>query len=100
MSSRCWKCAQTGGPIFAVETRMPPGGGPPIMHRHEPGEIYHVLSGEFSGALPGAPMEGFIRAAAALAAGGAEPSMADVLDLAHRHGIEMLGPYAEVSAAP
>lgn len=122
-------CAQTGGAIFAVETRMPPGGGPPIMHRHEPGEIYHVLSGEFSFYIgdvvplagnvphtvrnetaadavafvvhsPGAPMEGFIRAAAALAAGGAEPSMADVLDLAHRHGIEMLGPYAEVSAAP
>lgn len=40
--------AQTGGAIFAVEIRMPPGGGPPVMHRHEPGEIYYVLSGEFT----------------------------------------------------
>lgn len=40
--------AQTGGAIFAVEIRMPPGGGPPVMHRHEPGEIYHVLAGEFT----------------------------------------------------
>ena len=40
--------AQTGGTIFAVEIRMPPGGGPPVMHRHRPGEIYHVLEGEFT----------------------------------------------------
>jgi hypothetical protein len=33
---------QTGGDIFAVEIRMPPGGGPPVMHRHEPSEVYHV----------------------------------------------------------
>ena len=39
---------QTGGTIFAVEIRMPPGGGPPVMHRHDPGEIYHVLDGEFT----------------------------------------------------
>ena len=25
---------------------MPPGGGPPVMHRHAPSEIYRVLSGE------------------------------------------------------
>jgi quercetin dioxygenase-like cupin family protein len=40
--------AQTGGAIFAVEIRMPPGGGPPLMHQHRPGEIYHVLEGEFT----------------------------------------------------
>lgn len=40
--------AQTGGTIFAVEMRMPPGGGPPVMHRHQPGEIFHVLEGEFT----------------------------------------------------
>jgi quercetin dioxygenase-like cupin family protein len=40
--------AETGGAFFAVEVRMPPGGGPPVMHRHEPGEIYHVISGEFT----------------------------------------------------
>lgn len=67
-------------------------------HRHEPGEIYHVLSGEFSFYI-GDWVSGAVRRVVA-GAGGAEPSMADVLDLAHRHGIEMLGPYAEVSAAP
>lgn len=41
-------CAQTGGALFAVEVRMPPGGGPPVMHRHDPGEIYYVLAGEFT----------------------------------------------------
>lgn len=40
--------AQTGGALFAVEVRMPPGGGPPVMHRHEPGEVYYVLDGEFT----------------------------------------------------
>jgi mannose-6-phosphate isomerase-like protein (cupin superfamily) len=103
------------------------------MHRHEPGEVYHVLEGEFAfyvdggdgvrrvtaaaGAVvplagntphtvrneggtdavafvvhaPGAPMEGFSRAVAALAAEG-EPSMDAVLAVAADHGIEMLGP--------
>jgi quercetin dioxygenase-like cupin family protein len=41
-------CAQTGGTLFAVQIRMPPGGGPPVMHRHDPGEVYHVLAGEFT----------------------------------------------------
>jgi mannose-6-phosphate isomerase-like protein (cupin superfamily) len=40
--------AQTGGALFAVQIRMPPGGGPPVMHRHDPGEIYFVLAGEFT----------------------------------------------------
>jgi mannose-6-phosphate isomerase-like protein (cupin superfamily) len=40
--------AQTGGALFAVELRMPPGGGPPVMHRHDPGEVYLVLDGEFT----------------------------------------------------
>jgi quercetin dioxygenase-like cupin family protein len=126
--------AQTGGAIFAVEIRMPPGGGPPVMHRHDPGEIYHVLAGELTfyvgdpvGAVrrvsaaagdvvplaggaphtvrnesgsdavafvvhsPAAVMEGFSRAAAALAANGA-PSMERVLATAQEHGVELLGP--------
>ena len=128
--------AQTGGAIFAIEIRMPPGGGPPVMHRHEPGEVYHVLEGEFtfyvgdpggdegvrrvraaagdvvplaggtphtirnesaSDAVafvvhsPAAVMEGFSRAAAELAAAG-EPTMDEVLALARRHGVELLGP--------
>jgi mannose-6-phosphate isomerase-like protein (cupin superfamily) len=130
--------AQTGGALFAVEIRMPPGGGPPVMHRHDPGEVYFVLRGEFafyaedpdgsvrrwtarpeavvplaggtphtirneSGAdaaafvvhAPGAPMEGFLRAGAALAAGG-HPGMDAVLAIASRHGIELLGPIPAV----
>ncbi|MCY4724685.1 cupin domain-containing protein [Nocardioides sp. STR2] len=126
--------AETGGDLFAVELRMPPGGGPPVMHRHAPSEVYRVLSGEFTfyvttsdgkttrrtaGAgqtvalagntphtirnestepavafcvhAPGAAMEGFTRAAAALAATGA-PTMQDVLEVAKQNGIELLGP--------
>jgi quercetin dioxygenase-like cupin family protein len=125
--------AQTGGALFAVEIRMQPGGGPPVMHRHDPGEVYHVLAGEFTFYVgcdadarrvtavvgdvvplagdtphtirnesdaeavafvvhaPGPPMEGFSRAAAALAADGT-PSMDDVLGIAAQHGIEILGP--------
>lgn len=130
---------QTGGAIFAVEIRMPPGGGPPVMHRHRPGEIYHVLEGEFtfyvgdpagtvrrvtaaagdvvplaggtphtirnestSDAVafvvhsPAGPMEGFSRAAAALAATG-PPTMEQVLALAEEHGVELLGPIPAIA---
>ena len=38
----------TDGALFAVEVRMRPGGGPPVMHRHAPGEVYLVRSGEFT----------------------------------------------------
>jgi len=134
-------CASTGGALFAALVRMPPGGGPPVMHRHDPGEVYHVLDGEFAfyvgppdgvvrrtvvGAghvmplaggtphtirnesaadavafvvhAPGAPMEGFTRAAADLAAGG-EASMEAVLRIAGEHGIELLGPVPAASGA-
>lgn len=123
--------AETDGAILAVEVRLPPGGGPPAMHRHAPAELYHVHEGELaiyvedadgavrrtaagpgavvpipggrghtvrneSGAAarayvvfsPGAPMERFMRAAATLAA----PTMAAVLELAGRHGVEFTGP--------
>ena len=43
---------------------------------------------------PGAAMEGFSRAAAALAADG-QPSMEAVLEIAEEHGIELLGPVPE-----
>jgi mannose-6-phosphate isomerase-like protein (cupin superfamily) len=125
---------ETGGALCAVRMRMPPGGGPPVLHRHDPGEVYYVLDGEFtfytggSGVplrrstasagdvvplaggtphtvrnessadavafvvhAPGAPMEGFLRACAALPAAGRE-SMDAVLAIAARHGIELLGP--------
>ena len=133
-------CAQTGGALLAVGLRMPPGGGPPVMHRHDPGEVYHVLEGEFTFYVgdpagpvqrtvatagdvvplaggtahtirnesaadavafvvhaPGAPMEDFCRAVAALAAEG-DPGMAAVLTIAARHGIELLGPVPQVTA--
>jgi mannose-6-phosphate isomerase-like protein (cupin superfamily) len=128
---------QTGGEIFAVEVRMAPGGGPPVMHRHAPAEIYHVTAGEFAfyvgepdgtvrrfvaGAgdvvplrggtphtirnegdvdarafvvhSPAAVMERFSRAAAELAAStpGEPPVMEDILELAARHGVKLLGP--------
>jgi len=125
--------AQTDGALFAMQIRMPPGGGPPVMHRHDPGEVYYVESGEFTfyigGAddpdrrrvtartgdavplagrtphtvrnestedavafvvhAPGAPMEQFLRAVAAL---GPEPSMDEALAAAAQNGIELLGP--------
>src|SRR3954451_20895729 len=40
--------AETAGALFAAEVRMDPGGGPPFLHRHAPGELYHVLDGEFT----------------------------------------------------
>ena len=126
--------AQTRGDLFAVEVRMPPGGGPPVIHQHEPSEIYYVLEGEFTFYVgdaditprrvtagrgdvvplpggtphtvrnqsnadavafvvhaPGQVMEGFSRAAAAIATGGGT-SIENVLSLAERHGIEILGP--------
>ncbi|MDD7964516.1 cupin domain-containing protein [Actinomycetospora lemnae] len=138
--------AESGGDLFAVELRMPPGGGPPVMHRHEPSEVYCVRRGEltfYTGELladggwtrvrrvvagpgdvvplpggtphtirnesdtdavafgvhaPGAVMEGFARAGAALAADG-PPAMADVLALAARHGVELLGPIPDPRSA-
>lgn len=39
---------ETDGALFAVEVRMEPGGGPPLMHRHAPGELYEILEGEFA----------------------------------------------------
>ncbi|WP_285653623.1 cupin domain-containing protein [Actinomycetospora sp. NBRC 106375] len=131
----------TDGALFAVLVRMPPGGGPPVMHRHAPGEVYHVLTGEFAFSIadddgrvtrttatagevmplaggtphtirnetgvaaeafvvhaPGAPMEGFSRAVAALAAE-REPTMDAVLTVAAQNGIELLGPVPEVTAS-
>ncbi|PVY95475.1 cupin domain-containing protein [Actinomycetospora cinnamomea] len=126
--------AETDGDLFAIELRMPPGGGPPVMHRHAPSEVYRVLVGQltfydtgadgrtrrrvagtgetvtlagdtphtirnesaqeavaFGVHAPGGPMEGFCRAAAALAPDG-PPVMDEVLAIAERHGIELLGP--------
>jgi quercetin dioxygenase-like cupin family protein len=119
------RCAseQSGGAVLALEVTIPPGGGPPMLHRHDPFELYRVERGELTFDLggerlraaagsvvaipggaehtvrneserearafvvftPGAAMEAFIRAAAALES----PAAEDVLALAARHGIEM-----------
>ncbi len=42
------RSGETGGALLAAEVRMAPGGGPPVMHRHPPSELYHVLEGEFA----------------------------------------------------
>jgi quercetin dioxygenase-like cupin family protein len=55
--------ADTDGALFAVEIKMPPGGGVPVMHRHAPGEIYYVQEGEFAFYL-GHPEESVRRIAA------------------------------------
>ncbi len=31
--------------LLAAEVRLPPGGGPPALHRHDPEEIYRVDQG-------------------------------------------------------
>jgi oxalate decarboxylase/phosphoglucose isomerase-like protein (cupin superfamily) len=36
------------GDVLAVDVRLPPGGGPPFLHRHAPTEIYRVDAGELA----------------------------------------------------
>jgi oxalate decarboxylase/phosphoglucose isomerase-like protein (cupin superfamily) len=45
--------ADSDGALLAFEIRMPPGGGPPALHRHEPAELYRVERGEFALYLSG-----------------------------------------------
>ena len=133
--------SETNGALFAINLRMHPGGGPPVMHRHDPGEVYYVIDGEFTFYFyvqdmdghvqrrtaqtgetvplavgtphtvrnesatdavafvvhaPGAPMEGFLHAAAGLAASG-QTGMEPVLAIAAQHGIELLGPILSIA---
>jgi mannose-6-phosphate isomerase-like protein (cupin superfamily) len=39
--------------LLAVEVEMPPGGGPPMMHRHAAAEVYRVERGELTIYLDG-----------------------------------------------
>ena len=39
---------QTAGALLAVEVRLPAGGGPPMLHRHAPLEVYRVDRGELA----------------------------------------------------
>ncbi len=40
------RSAETGGALLAADVRLPPGGGPPALHRHAAAEIYRVERGE------------------------------------------------------
>jgi len=37
--------AETGGALMAADVQMPAGGGPPVLHRHAPAEVYRVTAG-------------------------------------------------------
>jgi mannose-6-phosphate isomerase-like protein (cupin superfamily) len=39
---------ETGGSMLAVDVRLPPGGGPPGMHRHPSAELYRIERGELA----------------------------------------------------
>lgn len=38
----------SGGQLIAAEVCIPPGGGPPAMHRHPPEELYRGETGELT----------------------------------------------------
>ena len=40
--------ADSGGRLLAIDVTIPPGGGPPALHRHAPAETYRVLDGELA----------------------------------------------------
>jgi hypothetical protein len=87
-----WTAAQrvTAGPGDVV----PLAGGVPHTFRNES----DVEAVAFCVHAPGTAFERFVRAGAALAARG-EPTMEDVLEIAARNGIEMLGPIPTVETA-
>jgi mannose-6-phosphate isomerase-like protein (cupin superfamily) len=39
---------QTGGEVAVFDVTIPPGGGPAMLHRHDPFELYRVRSGELA----------------------------------------------------
>ena len=44
---------QSDGEVAVFDVRIPPGGGPPMLHRHDPFELYRVRSGELAIYLEG-----------------------------------------------
>lgn len=36
---------ETGGQLAVVEVTTPPGGGPPMLHRHRQAECFYILAG-------------------------------------------------------
>jgi mannose-6-phosphate isomerase-like protein (cupin superfamily) len=45
---------ETEGDVAVFEVTIPPGGGPPMLHRHDPFELYRVRRGELTFYLAGA----------------------------------------------
>ena len=45
---------QSAGEVAVLDVRIPPGGGPPMLHRHDPFELYRVIRGELAVYLEGA----------------------------------------------
>jgi hypothetical protein len=41
--------AETSGKLLVLEVMVPPGGGPPVLHRHEYSEVFLFLEGGFEG---------------------------------------------------
>ena len=39
---------ESEGALAAAEVRIPAGGGPPMLHRHDPSELYRVERGELA----------------------------------------------------
>jgi quercetin dioxygenase-like cupin family protein len=44
---------QSEGEVSVFNVRIPPGGGPPMLHRHDPFELYRVRTGELAIYLEG-----------------------------------------------
>src|SRR2546423_8880189 len=42
------KSSSSAGALVAIDVRMTPGGGPPLLHRHDAVEIYKVERGELA----------------------------------------------------
>lgn len=40
--------AATGGALLVADVEIPAGGGPPLMHRHDPEEVYRLERGELA----------------------------------------------------
>jgi len=84
--------------LAAYDVVLPPGGGPPMLHRHAACELYRIERGRLAFYIeddaifaPGAQMERFAAAARG------EADMARVLELAADHGIEITRPVTEMA---
>lgn len=75
---------ETGGEVLVFEVAIGPGGGPPVLHRHDPFELYRVCSGEltiYSGGEDGVVRPTLVRAGESFPiAGGVEHTVRNESD--------------------